>query len=127
MTVTAIPETPVGMSGKDPTGACGRRMMTISMRALTPEFRHMLVQKVDGDHPASYSDLILAVWKLERQNKARDPLLLKTTTTGGSNVTWSQTPMNLFPSHKLKHNWIFTAWFGYCGGQQSGRRHGYQA
>ena len=67
-------------------------------------FRHMLAHKVDGDHPASYSALLLAAWKLERQNKAIDPLLPKTSTTGGSNVTHSQTPLNLFPSQKLKGN-----------------------
>ena len=76
---------------------------------LDPEFRHMLAHKVDSDHPASYSDFLLAAQKIERQNKARDPLVLKTTTTGGLNVTHSQTPVNLFPSQKLKGNWTFTS------------------
>ena len=57
----------------------------------------------------SYSDLLLAAWKLERQNEARDPLLPKTTTTGRSNITHSQTPANVFPSQKLKGNQTFTA------------------
>ena len=69
----------------------------------------MLAYKVDGDHPTNYSELLLAAWKLERQNKARDPLLPKNTITGGSYVTHSQTPVNLFLSWKLKGNQTFTA------------------
>ena len=42
--------------------------------------------------------------------EARDPLLPKTTTTGGSNVT-PETPGNLFPSQKLKDSCTFTAQF----------------
>ena len=69
----------------------------------------MLAHKVDGKHP-SYSDLHLcAAQKLGRWAEARDPLLLKTTTTGGSNVTWPQALGNLFPSRKLKGNHTFTA------------------
>ena len=76
---------------------------------LNPKYWCMLAHKVDGKHPASYSDLLLAAWKLERQAEARDPLLPKTTTTGGSNVTQPQTSGNLFPSRKLKGNHTFTA------------------
>ena len=36
--------------------------------------------------------------------EARDPLLQKTTTTRGSNVTQPQALGNLFPSRKLKGN-----------------------
>ena len=54
---------------------------------LNLRYQHMLAHKVDGEHPTSYSNLLLAVWKLERQAEARDPLLLKTTLTGGSNGT----------------------------------------
>ena len=68
----------------------------------------MLTHKVDGDHPTSYSDLLLAAQKLGRQNEARHPLLLKTTTPGVLNVTHSQAPENLFPSQKLKGNQTFT-------------------
>ena len=68
----------------------------------------MLAHKVDGEHPASYPDLLLAVWKLERWEEARD-LLPNTTTTGGLNITGFQTPMNLFPSQKLKGSHTFTA------------------
>ena len=64
---------------------------------------------MDGEHPASYSDLLLAAWKLSRWAEARDPLLSKTTTTRGSNVTLSQTLGNLFPSRKLKDNHTFKA------------------
>ena len=65
--------------------------------------------KVDGEHPTSYSDLLLVAQKLERWAEARDPLLLKTTTAGRSNMTHSQTPENLFPSQRLKGNHTFTA------------------
>ena len=52
--------------------------------------------------------LHLAAWKLERQAEARDPLLSKTTTTGGSNITHSQSSGNLFPSWILKGSCTFT-------------------
>ena len=68
----------------------------------------MLVHKVDGKHPASYSEMLFAARKLERQNEARDPLLSKTTPIGESNITHSQTLVNLFPSQNLKGNWTFT-------------------
>ena len=79
-------------------------------KGLNPEYWWMLAHKVDGEHPTGYSNLLLAAWKLERWAEARDPLLLKTTTTGGLNITCSQTPGNLFPSHKLKGNHTFTSW-----------------
>ena len=69
---------------------------------LNLEYQHMLADKVDGKHPASYSTLLLAVWKLERQAEARDSLLPKTTTTGGSNVIQPQVSGNLFLSRKLE-------------------------
>ena len=69
----------------------------------------MLAHKVDGEHLASYSDLLLAVWELERCAEARDPLLPKTTTMGGLNVTQPQTWGNLFPVRKLKDNHTFMA------------------
>ena len=71
----------------------------------------MLAHKVDGKHPTSYSDLLLAAQKLGRQAEARDPLLPKTTTTGGLNINWLQTSGNLFPSRKLKDSHTFTAPF----------------
>ena len=69
----------------------------------------MLANKVDGENPASYSNLLLVAQKLERWAEARDPLLPKTTTTGGSNVTLPQASGNLFPSRKLKGNCTFMA------------------
>ena len=69
----------------------------------------MFAHKVDGEHPTGYPDLLLAAQKLKRQAEARDPLLPKTTTTGASNVTHSQTPGDLFLSQKLKGNLTFTA------------------
>ena len=55
----------------------------------------MLGHKVDGDHPAGYSNLLLAAQKLEGWAEARDPLLSKTITAGGLNVTCLQTPGNV--------------------------------
>ena len=69
--------------------------------SLNPKYRCMLAHKVDSKYSTSYSNLLLAEQKLERWAEARDPLLLKTTTTGGSNVTWPQAVGNLFPSRKL--------------------------
>ena len=71
----------------------------------------MLAHKVDGEHPTSYSNLLLAAQKLERWAEARDPLLLKTTAAGRLNFTHSQTLGNLFPSQKLQGNHTFTAQF----------------
>ena len=75
---------------------------------LSPKFRYMLAHQVDGDHPTSCSDLLLAAQKLEIPNEAGDHLLPKATTTGGLNITHSQTLVNLFPSQKLKGNQTFT-------------------
>ena len=69
----------------------------------------MLAHKVDGKNPVTYSELLLPAWKLERQVEARDPLLLKSTTTGGSNVTHSHSQGTLFPPRKLKGSHTFTA------------------
>ena len=44
---------------------------------LNPEYRQMLAHAVDGEYPSSYSDLLLATWKLERWAEAREPLLPK--------------------------------------------------
>ena len=76
-------------------------------KGLNPDYWCMLGHKVVGKHPSSYSKLLLAAWKLERQAEARDPLLAKATTTGGSNVTQPQTSGNLFPSRNLKGNCTF--------------------
>ena len=76
---------------------------------LNTKYHQMLAHKMDGKHPTNYSDLLLAAQTLERQAEARDPLLPKTTTTGGSNVTQPQTSGNLFPSRKLKGNHTFMA------------------
>ena len=102
--VTAGPDTPVGVSGKDPTGACRGDEVGLLLWG-----EWILAHKVDGEHPTRYSNLLLAAQKLERWAKARDPLLPKTTPTGGSNVTHSQTSGNLFPSEKLKGSHTFTA------------------
>ena len=68
----------------------------------------MLAHKVDGEHPAGYSNLLLAAQMMERWIEARNPLLPKATTTRGSNITCSQTPGNLFPSWKWKGSHTFT-------------------
>ena len=54
---------------------------------LNCKYQCMLAHKVDGEHSASCSNLLLAAQKLERWAEARDPLLPMTTITGGSNVT----------------------------------------
>ena len=69
----------------------------------------MLAHKVDGEHPASYCDLLLAAQKLERWAGPRDPLPSKIAAASGSNMTCSQMPGNLFPSHKLKGNYTSAA------------------
>ena len=78
-------------------------------KGLNPEYQHMLAHKVSGEHPASYSDLLLVVHKLERWAEARDALLPKTTITRGSNVTWPQASGNMFLSSRLKGNHTFMA------------------
>ena len=77
--------------------------------SLNPEYKWMLVWKVDGEHPARYSELLLGAHKLERWTEMRDPLLLKTTSMGESNVTHSLMTGNMFPSQKLKGIHNFTA------------------
>ena len=76
---------------------------------LNYKYRGMLAHKVDGKDPAGYSNLFLAPRKLKRRIEARFPLPLKTAKTSVSKVTHSKTSGNLFPSHKLKANYIFTA------------------
>ena len=66
----------------------------------------MLTQKVDGEHPASYSNLLLVAQRLKRWAETRDPLLPKTTAAGKLNITHSQTPG---PFQNLKGNCTFTA------------------
>ena len=77
---------------------------------LNPKYLWMLAHKVDGEHPASYSDLLLVAQKLERWAEARDPLPPKMAATNGSNIMHFQMPGNLFPSHKLKGNCTFPTW-----------------
>ena len=74
-----------------------------------PEYWQMLAHKVDGEHPASYCDLLLDGEKLERWAEARDPLPPRMTVTNGSNAMHSQMSGNLFPLHKLKDNCTFAA------------------
>ena len=76
---------------------------------LNPKYQHMLAHKVDGEHLVSYSNLLLAALKLERQEEARDPLLPKMAITTGSYMMHSQMPGNLFPWCKLKGNHTFAA------------------
>ena len=76
---------------------------------LNPEYRQMLAHKLDGEDQASYSNLLLATQKLERQAKARDSLPSEIAATNGSTMMHSQMSGNLFPSHKLKCNHTFAA------------------
>ena len=80
-----------------------------SYEGLSPEYQQMLACKVDGENPVTNSTLLLTAWKVDKQLKARDPLLPKTTTTGGLNVTHSHPQGNPFPSRKLKGSHTFTA------------------
>ena len=75
---------------------------------LSHEYQQMLAHKVDGENPVTFSELLLAAQKLERWAEARDLLLPKTTTSGGSNITHSHSQGNLFPSRKLKGSLTFT-------------------
>ena len=109
MLVTAGSDTPVRVPRKDSTGHMEKMKQDNFYKGLNPKYLCMLAHKVDGKHPASYSNLLLAAQKLERWAEVRNPLLLKTTTMEGSNVTWPQTLGNLFPSRKLKGNHTFTA------------------
>ena len=70
----------------------------------------MLAHKVDGEHPANYSNLLLPAQKLERGAESRDPPPPKMTATSWLNMTHSQMPGNLFPSHKLKGKCTFATW-----------------
>ena len=76
---------------------------------LSPKYQWMLAYKVNGENPVTYCELLIAAQKLERWVEARDPLLPKTSTTGGSNVTHFHSQGNLFPSRKLKGSCTFTA------------------
>ena len=77
-------------------------------KGLSPEYQWMLAHKVNGENPVTYFELFLNAQKLERWVEARDPLLLKTTTAGGSNITHSHSQGNLFPSRKLEGSHTFT-------------------
>ena len=94
----------------------------VSTRAWTPNISACWPTKWMANTPLATPDLLLAAQKLERWAEARDPLLPKTTTTGGSNVNQSQTSGNLFPSRKLKGNHTFTAPSHYSGKHWSWRR-----
>ena len=76
----------------------------------------MLAHKVDGDHPTR----LFAAQKVEKWSEARDPLLQKITTTGGLSVTYSQTPVYLFLSQKLKGNQTFSAQLATMEGNEVG-------
>ena len=54
----------------------------------------MLAHNVEGEHPASYSDLLLATQELERWAEARDPLPQKMAATSGLNMMHFQMPGN---------------------------------
>ena len=78
-------------------------------KGLSPEYQQMLAHKANGENPVTYSKLLLTAQKLERWVEARDPLLLKTPTTGSLNMTHSHSQGNLLPSRKLKSSHTFTA------------------
>ena len=59
----------------------------------------MLAHKVHGKNPAGYSDLLLAMRKLERRAEARDPLPPKTAMTSALNVMHVLRPQGTFFPH----------------------------
>ena len=79
---------------------------------LNPTHQQMSAHKVDGEHPASHSNLLLAAWKLIRQAEARDPLPPKMVATSGLNMMYSQMQGKQIPLHlpKLKGNYTFATW-----------------
>ena len=109
MAFTAGLDTSVRVSRDDPARALEEVKHGHFYEGLNPRIPQMLAHKVDGEHPANYSDLLLTTHKLERWAEVWDPLPPKMATTSGPNKTSSQTPENLFPSHKLKDNCTFTA------------------
>ena len=95
----AIPtgsDTPDGVLQQNPGGPCGEG--DCFYEGLSPEYWQMLVHKVNGENPVSYSKLLLAAQKLEKWVKTTDPLLPKITTAGSLSITHSHLHGNLFPS-----------------------------
>ena len=82
MLVTAGSDTLVGVPWKDSTGACRGDEMRSFLQGPESQISVHAGLKVDGKHPTSYSNLLLAAGKLDRWAEARDPLLPKTTTAG---------------------------------------------
>ena len=75
MSFTASLDTPVGVPRKDLCQNTVEEMKCNHFyKGLNPKYQQMLAHKVDGKHPASYSNLLLAKQKLEIQAEARDPL-----------------------------------------------------
>ena len=46
-------------------------------KGLSPKYLQMLAHKVNGENPVTYSELLPAAQKVERQVEARDPLVPK--------------------------------------------------
>ena len=76
---------------------------------LNSKYQQKLAHKVDGKTLAGYSDLLLAMRKLESRTEAMELLSQKTTVTSVLNMIHSQTSVNLFSSCKLKGNCTLTA------------------
>ena len=85
---------------------------------LNLEYQQMLAHKVDGEHQASYSNLLLARQKLERRAKARDPLPQKMALTSG-NKHDAFPQASEFPSCKLKDNHTFATWAAAVGNDEA--------
>ena len=111
MSFATGPDTPVRVSKEDPASTAGGNGSPITFtRVLTLNTGECwLIYKVDDEHPAIYSDLLLATQKLERWAEARDPLPPKVVATNGLTVMHSQMPGNLFSLCKLKGHCTFTA------------------
>ena len=86
---------------------------------LNPKYKWKLDDRVNGENNVTYSELLLAGWKLERWAEFKDPLHWKTSTMGGSNVTCSHYQENIFPSRKLEGNGTFTAQSAVVGAHEA--------
>ena len=79
------------------------------MRAWTPNISACWLTMWMANMPLATPTCSLQPRSWKDGQKARDPLLLKTITIGGSNVTQPQASGNLFPCRKLKGNHTFMA------------------
>ena len=76
----------------------------------TPNINKCWSIRLRVNTPLSTLNLFKQPGNWKNRQKVEIPLPPKTTITRGLNITCSQMPGNLFPSHKLKGNCTFTIW-----------------